>query len=150
MIRAGIALVMLLAGAPAATAPPGIVVRDGMTQPAFSYADAVREKLFVESPVDTDRDGKKDRVAIYVTRPKETGQGLKVASILEGSPYFGGTVDTPYHPTEVTDVPRLAPWSPPTGAQPPVSYSRVYYDNRSSQQSALWPSATVYSYMCRI
>lgn len=115
MIRAGIGLAvgaMVMASTPASAAPPAIVVRDGMTQPAFSYVDAVREKLFVESPVDTDRDGRKDRVAIYVTRPKETGQGLKVASIVEASPYFGGTVDTPYHPSDVTDVPRLAPWSP--------------------------------------
>jgi X-Pro dipeptidyl-peptidase len=121
-------LVPITTSAPASAAT-GVVIRDGQTQPVYSYADAVREKIFVETPVDSDADGKLDRVALFVTRPKETNQGLKVASIVEGSPYFGGLLDPPYHPAEVTDVPRLAPWSPPTGPWPGVNYGRVYYDN---------------------
>ncbi|MGI5206745.1 CocE/NonD family hydrolase [Spirillospora sp. CA-108201] len=65
-------------------------------------------------------------MSVYITRPKETNGGLKVASILEGSPYYAGLQDPPYHPADVTDYPRLAPWTPPPG---PTSYSRVYYDN---------------------
>jgi X-Pro dipeptidyl-peptidase len=119
-----------LAAVPAGAAPaPHVVVRNGMTQPSFSFQDAIRETVYVEAPVDSDGDGRHDRVAVFVTRPKETGAGLKVASILEGSPYFGGTIDTPYHPADVTDYPRLASWSPPTGPWTPPSYSRVYYDN---------------------
>lgn len=115
---------------PALASPaPTVVIRDGATQPVFSFADAVREKIFVESPVDSDNDGRLDRVALFVTRPKETDAGLKVASIVEGSPYFGGLLDPPYHPAEVTDVPRLAPWDPPTGPWGGVNYTRVYYDN---------------------
>ena len=64
-----------------------------------------------------------------VTRPKETAKGLKVASIIEAGPYFGGTVDTPYHPADVTDRPRLAAWAPPAGPWKAPNYSRVYYDN---------------------
>ncbi|WP_460337033.1 Xaa-Pro dipeptidyl-peptidase [Actinoallomurus acanthiterrae] len=124
----------LLAGAlPAAAAeraaPPHVVIRDGVTQPAFSFQDAIRQTVYVETPVDSDHDGKKDRVAVFVTRPKETDAGLKVASILEGSPYFSGTIDDPYHPADVTDYPRLAPWSPSTAPWTPPNYNRVYYDN---------------------
>ncbi|MFD0685456.1 Xaa-Pro dipeptidyl-peptidase [Actinomadura fibrosa] len=128
----GLAAGTLPAYAPPANAAatrPHIVVKDGKTQPAFSYQDAVREKVYVETNVDSDHDGKRDRVSVYVTRPKETNGGLKVASILEGSPYFAGTQDPPYHPADVTDYPRLAPWTVPPGPPAPVNYNRVYYDN---------------------
>lgn len=111
------------------TGRPHIVVKDGKTQPTFSFKDAIREKVFVETKVDSDGDGKRDRVSVYITRPKETNGGLKVASILEGSPYFAGLQDAPYHPADVTDYPRLAPWTPPTSQPMPPNYSRVYYDN---------------------
>ena len=109
--------------------PPHVLVKNGMTQPVFSYRDAIRETVHVDVPVDSDHDGRHDRVAVSVTRPKETAAGLKVASILEASPYFGGTIDTPYHPADVIDQPRLAPWAPRTGPWTPPDYSRVYYDN---------------------
>jgi X-Pro dipeptidyl-peptidase len=112
-----------------ASGTPHVVLKDGLTQPTFSYQDAIRETVYVDVPVDSDHDGKHDRVAVYVTRPKETAAGLKVASILEASPYFGGTIDTPYHPADVTDYPRLAPWTPSTAPWTPPDYSRVYYDN---------------------
>ncbi|TYB48437.1 Xaa-Pro dipeptidyl-peptidase [Actinomadura chibensis] len=111
------------------TARPHIVVKDGKTQPVFSFKDAVREKVFVETTVDSDGDGKRDRVSIYVTRPKETDGGLKVASIIEGSPYYAGLQDPPYHPADVTDYPRLAKWTPPPGPPGPANYAFPYYDN---------------------
>ncbi|MDN3357099.1 Xaa-Pro dipeptidyl-peptidase [Actinomadura sp. DC4] len=119
--------------APAANPPPRntphIVIAGGMTRPVFSYQDAIRETVYVDTPVDSDHDGEHDRVAVYVTRPKETGHGLKVASIIEASPYYGGTVNTPYHPADVTDRPRLAPWQPPTAPWTPPDHTFVYYDN---------------------
>ncbi len=116
---------------PAYGSPHGlrVVVQGGRTQPAYSYQDAIRQIVYVQTPVDSDQDGKRDRVAVSVIRPKETDEGLKVASIVEASPYFSGTLDAPYHPADVTDYPRLAPWSPPTGPWTPPNYSRVYYDN---------------------
>jgi hypothetical protein len=66
------------------------------TQPVHDYAKAVREKVYVETPVDSDRDGKRDKLSIFVTRPKETDGVLKVATIVEPSPDFGGTVDAEY------------------------------------------------------
>lgn len=117
--------------APAAggAAVPHVVLKNGRTQPAFSFADAIRETVYVDVPVDSDHDGRHDRVAVHVTRPKETAAGLKVASIMEAGPYFGGTIATPYHPADVTDQPRLAPWSPPAGPWKAPDYSHVYYDN---------------------
>ncbi|HZB30391.1 MAG TPA: Xaa-Pro dipeptidyl-peptidase [Streptosporangiaceae bacterium] len=75
-------------GVAGAAAAPQIEVADGVTQPIFSYADAIREHVFVESPVDTDGDGKRDRVNVDIIRPKETQQGLKVPVIMDESPYY--------------------------------------------------------------
>ncbi len=108
---------------------PHVTIKDGVTQPVFSYRDAIRETVYVDVPVDSDHDGKNDRVAVFVTRPKETATGLKVASIVEAGPYYGGTLDTPYHPVDVTGQPRLAPWSPPTTRWRTPDYAYVYYDN---------------------
>ncbi|GAA4242146.1 Xaa-Pro dipeptidyl-peptidase [Actinomadura meridiana] len=71
-----------------AQASPKIVVRHGVTQPVFSYKDAIREHVYVESPVDSDADGKPDRVNVDIIRPKETEQGLKVPVIMDESPYY--------------------------------------------------------------
>ncbi|MFD8492247.1 Xaa-Pro dipeptidyl-peptidase [Amycolatopsis sp. NPDC059657] len=120
---AGLLLTSTAVAAPAQVASRG-------TEPVYDYTQAIREQVYVETPVDSDRDGKKDRLSVYVVRPKETDGGLKVASIVEPSPYFGLT-DAPadYHPADVTDVPGIAPWSPPTGAWQGANYDRVYYDN---------------------
>ncbi|TYB43087.1 Xaa-Pro dipeptidyl-peptidase [Actinomadura chibensis] len=68
--------------------PPKIVVKHGVTQPVFSYKDAIREHVYVESSVDSDGDGKKDRVNVDIIRPKETESGLKVPVIMDESPYY--------------------------------------------------------------
>jgi X-Pro dipeptidyl-peptidase len=68
---------------------------DGQSQviPAFSdRAGWIRERLWVETDFDSDRDGKRDRVHVDVTRPKQTEtEGLKVPVVYESSPYFAGT-----------------------------------------------------------
>ncbi|GIF51420.1 dipeptidyl-peptidase IV [Asanoa ferruginea] len=92
----------------AATPPPHIVVTDGMTQPVFSFADAIEERVYVQTPVDTDHDGKLDRVAIDISRPKETAtEGFKVPVIFEQSPYRKDTWDdVPYPSVLVDDLPQ--------------------------------------------
>ncbi|GAB2797735.1 CocE/NonD family hydrolase [Amycolatopsis magusensis] len=72
-----------------AVAAPQAQVRDGVSQQVFSYSDAIRETVYVESPADSDRDGRKDRVVADVIRPRETANGLKVPVIFQASPYFG-------------------------------------------------------------
>ena len=91
----------LLLGAHSADAQPvppsrvGPVFTNGMAQvvPAFQdTAKWIRHNLWVETDFDSDRDGKKDRVHVDVTRPGQTdSEGLKVSIIYGSSPYFAGT-----------------------------------------------------------
>lgn len=46
------------------------------------------ERVFVETPVETDGDGKYDLVAVYIKRPKETLEGVKVPAIYVANPYM--------------------------------------------------------------
>jgi X-Pro dipeptidyl-peptidase len=85
---AATAVVTTSTGIASAKAAPKIKVENGVTQPVFSYADAIREHVYVESSVDSDLDGKLDRVNVDIIRPKETDQGLKVPVIMDESPYY--------------------------------------------------------------
>ena len=60
----------------------------GKTQPVFGYADAIRERVFIESPYDSDKNGVKDIIAIDIKRPKATNEGLKAPVIMDPSPYY--------------------------------------------------------------
>jgi X-Pro dipeptidyl-peptidase len=57
----------------------------------------VRETLWVEAPMDSDLDGRNDRIRIDVIRPRETEDGLRVPTIMEASPYYnpGDNITTP-------------------------------------------------------
>ncbi|MFJ8580009.1 Xaa-Pro dipeptidyl-peptidase [Micromonospora sp. NPDC093277] len=92
----------------APAAPPGIVVSDGVTQPVFSLADAIEERVWVETPLDTDHDGVLDRIVADISRPRETAtQGLKVPVVFEHSPYRQGTWnDVPYPSVLVDELPQ--------------------------------------------
>ncbi|MGS2617167.1 Xaa-Pro dipeptidyl-peptidase [Micromonospora sp. LZ34] len=96
------------AAQPAASTPPGIVVSDGMTQPVFSLADAIEERVYLQTSVDTDHDGRRDRVAIDISRPRETAtQGFKVPVIFEHSPYRKNVWgDVPYPSVLVDELPQ--------------------------------------------
>ncbi|MEU1384932.1 MULTISPECIES: Xaa-Pro dipeptidyl-peptidase [unclassified Nonomuraea] len=83
-----VALTLAIATPAQAAAGPTIAVQNGRTQPVFSYADAVREHVYVESTVDSDLDGALDRVRVDIIRPKESGPGLKVPVIIDESPYY--------------------------------------------------------------
>ncbi len=70
-------------------------IADGMAQvvPAFQDPDLwIRQDLWVEAEFDSDHDGKRDRLHVDVTRPRQTEtEGLKVPVIYESSPYYAGT-----------------------------------------------------------
>ncbi|GAA3101414.1 Xaa-Pro dipeptidyl-peptidase [Nonomuraea salmonea] len=83
-----VALTLAIATPAQAAAGPAITVKNGRTQPVFSYADAVREHVYVESTVDSDLDGALDKVRVDIIRPKESGPGLKVPVIIDESPYY--------------------------------------------------------------
>ena len=61
------------------------------------------ETVWVQTHVDTDRDGRRDRVRVDIDRPDGGG---KVATILEASPYFGGGHDVVNHPVDVDRLPQ--------------------------------------------
>ncbi|MFG3706146.1 Xaa-Pro dipeptidyl-peptidase [Micromonospora sp. NPDC047670] len=94
--RAAVVVVAAAAvGLPAATATarpatesPGPVVEAGVTQPVFGYADAIRERVFVTSDVDTDADGARDVVAMDIIRPRASDDGLRVPVVMDASPYY--------------------------------------------------------------
>ncbi len=68
--------------------PSWLKVENGVSVPQFSLADAVEETLFVQTTVDSDLDGAKDRVRVKLSRPGETEtEGIKVPVIFEHSPY---------------------------------------------------------------
>src|SRR4051794_38620159 len=92
ILAASIAVVaaVAVAGAPAASAAtkPSIKVSGGQTQPVFSYQNAIREFVQVQSSADGDQDGKKDLIRVDIIRPKESDSGLKVPVIMDESPYY--------------------------------------------------------------
>ncbi|MEV0402725.1 Xaa-Pro dipeptidyl-peptidase [Actinoallomurus sp. NPDC050550] len=85
-----VAAALTAAGMPAAHAAkkPTIKVSGGVTQPVFSYQNAIREFVRVQSSVDADGDGKKDLIRVDIIRPKETNAGLQVPAIIDESPYY--------------------------------------------------------------
>src|SRR5688572_18326158 len=92
-------LALLFSAAPLLAQPSqprtGPVFVDGMAQIVPAFQDStfwIRQNLWVETDFDSDRDGKKDRVHVDVTRPTQTeSEGLKVPVIYASSPYFAGT-----------------------------------------------------------
>jgi X-Pro dipeptidyl-peptidase len=84
-----------LASAESVPEVPAIVIEDGVTQPVFSYDDAVQEVVYVEAPMDSDGDGALDLIEVDVIRPAETDTGMKVPTIMEASPYYGRAAGDP-------------------------------------------------------
>jgi X-Pro dipeptidyl-peptidase len=89
--RVGLAAAVVAAtmvGAPSALAQTAPVLEGGKTSPVFGFADAIRERVFIESPYDSDKNGVKDIIAIDIKRPKATNAGLKAPVIMDPSPYY--------------------------------------------------------------
>jgi X-Pro dipeptidyl-peptidase len=97
--------------APAAAAqeqpPPWLKIADGVTQPQFSLAEAIEEVVFVETTLDTDRDGKSDLVRVRISRPRETEtRGYDVPVVFEHSPYRGNTGSLANHNVDFDRMPQ--------------------------------------------
>ncbi|MBB5937256.1 Xaa-Pro dipeptidyl-peptidase [Streptomyces zagrosensis] len=68
---------------------PGGTVTGELSRPAYSYADAIRESVWVDTGLDLDRNGRTDRVAADIVRPSEAARaGRKVPVIMDASPYY--------------------------------------------------------------
>ena len=88
--------VLVLASAtPAHGQKAAPIFQNGMAQivPAFQDTSKwIRQDLWVETNLDSDRDGKPDRIHVDVTRPGQTEtEGLRVPVLYGSSPYFAGT-----------------------------------------------------------
>ncbi|MEU7134455.1 Xaa-Pro dipeptidyl-peptidase [Streptomyces sp. NPDC046261] len=82
-------LAVLLAAPGAAHATPGGPRTPGESRPVYSYDHAIRESVWVDTRLDGDGDGRTDRVAVDIIRPREAAeQGLKVPVIMDASPYY--------------------------------------------------------------
>ncbi|MGR3933011.1 Xaa-Pro dipeptidyl-peptidase [Streptomyces sp. BRA346] len=78
----------LLPLSPLGTSPAhAATVRE--SRPVYSYDDAIRESVWVDTKLDGDADGRTDRVAVDIVRPREAArQGRKVPVIMDASPYY--------------------------------------------------------------
>ena len=63
---------------------------NGKSLATFSTHDVIREVVYVESGVDTDKDGLPDLVKVSIIRPRYNGQ---VPALMTASPYHQGTND---------------------------------------------------------
>ncbi|MFC6260845.1 Xaa-Pro dipeptidyl-peptidase [Levilactobacillus fujinensis] len=69
------------------------LIFNGKSQAVFDTTRLIREVVYVESPQDTDHDGKRDLLKAEIIRPAETETGLKVPVLYTASPYNQGTND---------------------------------------------------------
>jgi len=69
---AAVAFAAVATPAQAQEQPSWLKLEDGVSQPQFALAEAIEETVFVETPLDTDNDGARDRVRIRISRPRET------------------------------------------------------------------------------
>ncbi len=63
---------------------------NGKSLATFTSQDAIREVVYVESRVDTDKDGLPDLVKVSIIRPRYDG---KIPAVMTASPYHQGTND---------------------------------------------------------
>ncbi len=92
----------------------------------------IRHDLWVEAEFDSDGDGKKDRLHVDVTRPKQTDtEGLKLPVVYETSPYFAGTApDAPEHMWDTKH---------PIGAKPPKHETPPKFERKGKRRSSPIP-----------
>ena len=107
---------------PQGPARPVFVNGQAQVVPAFEDPEQwIRQKLWVETEFDSDGDGKRDRVFVDVTRPRQTEtEGLKVPVIYESSPYFAGTSGPREYLWDVRHEVGAEP--PPRKTQPPIAF----------------------------
>ena len=85
-----LAVLLLAAPAPAQEPPPWLKFEGGATAAQFDFARAIEEVVYVESEVDSDRDGARDLIRVRISRPREAAKrGYKVPGDLRAQPVPG-------------------------------------------------------------
>jgi X-Pro dipeptidyl-peptidase len=100
-----------------ATEPDEIVVDDGVTQPVFSYENAIREVVRVPSSVSSEEGDALDMIYVDIIRPAASDGELDVPTIIIPSPYYHGSGRG-----------RSAELKSPSPGQP-LDRFPLYYDN---------------------
>lgn len=126
-VLCAVILTAIVAAQPQAPAPDGNarpVFVDGQAQVVPGFQDEkqwIRHTLWVETEFDSDGDGRRDRVYVDVTRPRQTGtEGLKVPVVYESSPYFAGTSGDRKFLWDVKQ--ELGAPPPPRTSQPEIAF----------------------------
>ncbi len=143
VVTAATTTLTTFAAHPAAQQPPPASARpvfvDGQAQivPEFqNSADWIRQTLWVETEFDSDRDGRRDRVFVDVTRQRQTEtDGLKVPVIYESSPYFAGTSGNRQF---LWDVKQELGTEPPRRTSQPQIAFRPTRENVSTSLVSTW------------
>ena len=112
---------------------------NGQAQIVPAFADTaqwIRQRLWVETEFDSDGDGRRDRMHVDVTRPRQTEtEGLKVPVVYESSPYFAGTSGPHEFLWNVKQEVGAPP--PPRTSQPAIAF-RGDRTRISDSQIATW------------
>src|ERR1700753_2016170 len=88
---AAVLTALSLAASPASAATKTALpyVHGTQTVPTYSYANAIRESVWVQTGLDNDHDGDRDKIAVDLGRPREAAAaGLRVPVVMEASPYY--------------------------------------------------------------
>jgi len=135
------ALAAILFGQAAPQQPARPVFVDGQAQIVPAFQDAaqwIKQTLWVETEFDSDGDGKRDRVFVDVTRPRQTEtEGLKVPVIYESSPYFAGTSGPREYLWDVKQEVGAQP--PPRKSQPAIAFKPARTSVSTSQVNTWVP-----------
>lgn len=70
------------------TDPDALVVEDGVTQPVFSYEEAIRETIIVPGVVSSEDGDAIDELMVDIIRPAASEGALDVPTIIVPSPYY--------------------------------------------------------------
>ncbi len=91
-MRAGVVNVLAAALVLSAALSPGTAgaaARPAGSEPVYDFASAIRETVWVDTGRDGDGDGRADRVAADLVRPREAAdRGIRVPVIMDASPYY--------------------------------------------------------------
>lgn len=66
---------------------------NGKAQAVFDPHQLIRDVVYVEAPLDTDEDGKRDLLKVEILRPKQTQDGYRAPVLYTASPYNQGIND---------------------------------------------------------
>ncbi len=86
-VLAGLTAGLLISPPAAAATPRAPHIKGTTTVPAYDYANAIRESVWVTTKLDNDGDGARDKVVVDLVRPREAAAG-RVPVVMDASPYY--------------------------------------------------------------